>query len=291
MAVLSAWLSSKMAPRMERSASRLLGRGRSRVESVAMGSVYLFAFSSLYSTLARPMQDIGLPVDWAHAFSKLDFSNCARSMARRQLEWLCKVSENVAKLFRARFWTRKRVNSSSFSDFSEDCHAPIRQMQTISMPISRRAAAFRVLRCVRAGNLRAVRRGFARKTVFVHGGARARPRHREGMARPRHSRFQRGGGDRRKNYLFGRIWLRGPRATGSRLAKHKVSHWQRFETAHFGGTDETGGARQDRSGCADSKIRSLVSRQGRTDYAADAGRTPWRNPPLQGRRAGQSKTL
>jgi hypothetical protein len=91
-----------------------------------MGSPELFAFSSLYSTVARPTQHFRSLVGWAHAFSKLDFSYCARSHVRRQCDRLCIVSEIVAKLFRARLYERKRVKSSTISDFSEDSHAPIR---------------------------------------------------------------------------------------------------------------------------------------------------------------------
>jgi len=38
-----------------------------------MGSFELFAFSSLYSTLPRPMQLFGSLSGFAHFFSKLDF--------------------------------------------------------------------------------------------------------------------------------------------------------------------------------------------------------------------------
>jgi hypothetical protein len=42
--------------RIERSASRLLGKGLSSVVSVAIGSFNTFAFSSLYSTPLWPKQ-------------------------------------------------------------------------------------------------------------------------------------------------------------------------------------------------------------------------------------------
>src|SRR5882724_3442260 len=99
MAVFSAWLSSKIAPRMERSASRLLGSGRSSVVSADIGSFKLFAFSSLYSTLPRAMQDSRSLLGFAHLFFEIGFSYCACVCARRQRESLCMVSEIVAKLF------------------------------------------------------------------------------------------------------------------------------------------------------------------------------------------------
>src|SRR5256885_5811575 len=99
MAVFRAWLSSKIAPRMERSASRLLGSGRSSVVSTDIGSFKLFAFSSLYSTLPLAMQDFRSLLGFAHLFFEIGFSYCACVRARRQREWLCMVSEIVAKLF------------------------------------------------------------------------------------------------------------------------------------------------------------------------------------------------
>src|SRR5262245_5012078 len=50
MAVLSAWLSSRIAPRMERSASRLLGKGLSKVVSVGIVSFYIRLF---FAVIAR----------------------------------------------------------------------------------------------------------------------------------------------------------------------------------------------------------------------------------------------
>src|SRR5215467_2651438 len=46
-----------MAPRMERSASRFCGRGRSRVGPAAIGAGLVFAFSSLYSNFVRSAQE------------------------------------------------------------------------------------------------------------------------------------------------------------------------------------------------------------------------------------------
>jgi len=50
--------------------------------SVAIGSFKLFAFSSLYSTLPRPMQQFGWMASWAHSFFEFGFfvlCVCARA--------------------------------------------------------------------------------------------------------------------------------------------------------------------------------------------------------------------
>src|SRR5882724_11687984 len=97
MAVFSAWLSSKIAPRMERSASRLLGIGRSSVVSADIGSFKLFAFYSLYSTLPRPMQDFRSLLGFAHLFSKLDFRivrACWRGVNPISCAWFRKSLQN-----------------------------------------------------------------------------------------------------------------------------------------------------------------------------------------------------
>src|SRR5882762_4108835 len=101
MAVFSAWLSSKMAPRMERSASRLLGSGRSSVVSADIGSFKLFAFSSLYSTLPRAMQDFRSLLGLRTFFSKLDFCIvrvCARGVNGNGCAWFRKTLQNFFAL-------------------------------------------------------------------------------------------------------------------------------------------------------------------------------------------------
>src|SRR5262249_49726810 len=66
MAALSALLSSNMAPRMERSASRLLGRGRSRTASAGIGTERPFAISlflryGVTATAGRQVKIFRLP--------------------------------------------------------------------------------------------------------------------------------------------------------------------------------------------------------------------------------------
>jgi len=62
-----------------------------------MGSVELFAFSSLYSTLPRPMQDFRSLLGFAHLFSKLDFRIvrvCARGVNGSGCAWFRKTLQN-----------------------------------------------------------------------------------------------------------------------------------------------------------------------------------------------------
>src|SRR6266446_9749431 len=89
MAALRALLSRMMAPRTERSASRLLGRGFSRVESEGMRFRFMFAILSPKVT-QNPLiaQD-----DVAHELATTDFFQVARDYAcQRQASWARHVS-------------------------------------------------------------------------------------------------------------------------------------------------------------------------------------------------------
>src|SRR5882724_585016 len=113
-----------MAPRMERSASRFCGSGRSRVASAGIERVSVFAFSSLYSILPCGRQYRGAEkVSGAVCCRRITCIVTARVRDVNERR-LCKISEEVEKFFaRAIFFLARH---ESKRDSAPACGGPVR---------------------------------------------------------------------------------------------------------------------------------------------------------------------
>src|SRR5207249_1264334 len=102
-AAFSAWLSSRIAPSTDRSASRLFGSGFSKVASAGINaqkaSLSKFAFSSLLNHNLRVLASVGIFISATNTSLFGVMRHCAWKPAVRQLACLCIASEISAKLF------------------------------------------------------------------------------------------------------------------------------------------------------------------------------------------------
>src|SRR5271165_1636275 len=126
MAAFSALLSSRIAPSTERSASRLLGRGFSRVVSTGIELAYNSPF--LRYMYHNAQYEASMEIYFFAAFPVGRISercrHCARKFLARQSEWLCIAAEKqcksflrLQKLFSARIKKgRKRLRPSSCNE-------------------------------------------------------------------------------------------------------------------------------------------------------------------------------